>query len=255
MQKRAMFNRSVFHPFRSRALHRRAARALVLASILPGAIITPAWAADALRGQSPKEVRDLITEQVRQRVAHLPGNPVIEVDANDVSRHPACDALRVASLANTQLRSRLSVRVDCEGPSRWAAYIPVRLAVNGSYVSTARVVQAGERLGPGQLTLQQGDLIGLPDDTVFRLQDAVGHTAAVRLRAGQPVRAGSLRPPGMITHGQKVRVIVNGSGFVASSEGEALGSAAPGETLRVRTPSGQIISGVVTPEGTVEISM
>jgi flagella basal body P-ring formation protein FlgA len=52
-----------------------------------------------------------------------------------------------------------------------------------------------------------------------------------------------------------VHLIVQGRGFTVSSEGEALGKAAPGERLQVRTPSGQVVTGVVNAAGQVEVGM
>lgn len=205
--------------------------------------------------QNSEPVQLLVKEALQRRTAHLPGTATIKVDAEGVSRFPACSSLHIPAASRARLRPKMSVRIECQAPQRWATYVAATVAVHGSYVITSRTVQAGQKLDRSNLALQQGELIGLPSDTLFRLDEAVGQTAARRLRAGQPVQIASLRRADMIAHGQKVRVVVQGNGFTAASEAESLGSAVPGAPLRVRTASGKIITGIVTEGGTVEITM
>ncbi|MGN9493376.1 flagellar basal body P-ring formation chaperone FlgA, partial [Escherichia coli] len=58
-----------------------------------------------------------------------------------------------------------------------------------------------------------------------------------------------------VTAGTTVRVIANGAGFSISTAGSALANAAPGQAVRVKTESGQIVTAVVKDAGTVEIPL
>jgi len=57
----------------------------------------------------------------------------------------------------------------------------------------------------------------------------------------------------LIRSGQTVKLISSGPGFTASGEGKAVNNAAEGQVAQVRVPSGQTISGIVLPDGTVEV--
>ncbi len=55
--------------------------------------------------------------------------------------------------------------------------------------------------------------------------------------------------------GQSVHVVADGAGFAISADGSAMNNAAPGQQVRVKTASGQIITGIVKDSQTVEIRM
>jgi flagella basal body P-ring formation protein FlgA len=74
------------------------------------------------------------------------------------------------------------------------------------------------------------------------------------LAAGQPVLIDMLILPDVIQAGKKIRVRSAGSGFDVSQEGVALNSAAPGETVKARMPSGRIVHGTATRDGQVAVS-
>jgi flagella basal body P-ring formation protein FlgA len=62
-----------------------------------------------------------------------------------------------------------------------------------------------------------------------------------------------LRAPTVIRAGQVVRMVAKGQGFQVTSEGRALSTANLGQTVSVRTSSGQVVSGVAQENGVVEI--
>jgi len=56
-----------------------------------------------------------------------------------------------------------------------------------------------------------------------------------------------------IRQGQQVMLVAQGAGFKVSSEGTAMGNAATGQVVSVKTRSGQIIKGIAKGEGVVEV--
>jgi flagella basal body P-ring formation protein FlgA len=57
----------------------------------------------------------------------------------------------------------------------------------------------------------------------------------------------------VIKAGAKVRLQVGTTTFTVSQEGIALNTAAPGELVRVKTPSGRIVQGTARQDGTVDV--
>jgi flagella basal body P-ring formation protein FlgA len=51
-----------------------------------------------------------------------------------------------------------------------------------------------------------------------------------------------------------VRVVSTGAGFSVSAEARAIGTAADGQVVQVRTPAGAILSGVAHAGGLVEVA-
>jgi len=64
------------------------------------------------------------------------------------------------------------------------------------------------------------------------------------LAAGAPLRNALLRPPLVVQQGHTTRLVLNGPGFSIQSEGQALANASRGDRVRVKTLSGQVVSGV-----------
>ena len=107
---------------------------------------------------------------------------------------------------------------------------------------------------PADLAPRDGDLVALPGRD-HRPDTVAGMTAAYRITAGQPIKGAALRNAQSVVRGSNVRINAVGKGFMVSSEGQALDNAAPGATVQVRMPSGQVVSGVVRNAGLVEMHL
>src|SRR5690606_25295811 len=154
-------------------------------------------------------------DYLRGQLAALPGTPAITLDPIDAARHPACAELLPFLPSALRPRARMTVGVRCAAPQSWTLYVQATVSVPGQYYVAARS----------------------------------------RIAAGQTIRASALRSAEAVTRGQQVRITAQGRGFVVSGEGEALGDAPPGAAVQVRTPSGQIVSGIVRSATLVEVTL
>lgn len=75
------------------------------------------------------------------------------------------------------------------------------------------------------------------------------------LAPGQAIQLNMLRQAWRIKAGQRVQVVANGDGFSVNAEGKALNNAAVAQNARVRMLSGQIVSGIVDPDGNILINL
>jgi flagella basal body P-ring formation protein FlgA len=64
-----------------------------------------------------------------------------------------------------------------------------------------------------------------------------------------------LRQAWRIKAGQKVQVIAQGDGFSVNGEGQAMNNASVAQSARVRMASGQVVSGMVGPDGNILINL
>jgi flagella basal body P-ring formation protein FlgA len=62
-----------------------------------------------------------------------------------------------------------------------------------------------------------------------------------------------LRAPYAVRQGQIVKIQVERQGFKINADGQALNNAAEGQAVQVKTSSNQVVSGIVQPDGTVNI--
>ncbi|MFC4274287.1 flagellar basal body P-ring formation chaperone FlgA [Achromobacter aloeverae] len=239
----------------SRFFSRFVIRLVLAASTALPLAVSAQQAATAVQPQDPAAVLSVADDYLRQQLASISPNPTIKFDEIHTDRLQACDDLAAFMSAGARPRSRMSVGVRCAAPKPWSIYVQASISVPGQYVVAARTINAGEPITPDAMAPRDGDLVNLPPGAVTDAQSIVGMTASYRIASGQPIKLTSLRSIGTIQRGQTVRINAHGRGFTVSSEGVAMESAAPGSTVQVRTPSGQIVSGIVQRTGSVEVPL
>lgn len=207
-----------------------------------------------LRAAEFDPVLDTAERYARQQTRGLPGKVTIAVGKLDTSRLPPCTAHEAYAPPGTRMSGRTHVGVRCLGPGIWSVLVPVQISVTGEYVTTARPLMAGQLVQPADLLTSSGDLSALPTGVVTNPANAIGKTLRNSLGAGQPLRSDQLLAPLVIHQGQSVRVISQGAGFAVSGEGKAINNAAEGQIAQVRLSSGQTVSGIAKPDGSIEIN-
>lgn len=196
--------------------------------------------------------------QAASRHAHLlaagqEGRTEITTGPLDTSRLPECTRLESYTPPGSRPIGRTHVGVRCLAPHPWSILVPVRIAVIGTYLATARALVAGQAIQAGDLQTLTGDIAALPAGTLTDPARAIGKTMRYSLGPGQTLRRNQIQAPFVVRQGQRVRVVTRGSGFVASAEGTALNNAAEGDVARVRTDNRQTLSGTAQPDGTIEV--
>lgn len=200
-------------------------------------------------------IRRTATAFLQQQTLGLPGKVTIAVAQPFARGLAVCGTLEPFQPAGARLWGRTTVGVRCAGEHPWTVYLQAKIAIEATYYVAARQIAPGEALGAADLTARDGDLTVLPQAVITDPAQAVGAFALARIGAGLPLRTDMLRSAAAVTAGTTVRVIANGAGFSISTAGSALANAAPGQAVRVKTESGQIVTAVVKDAGTVEIPL
>ncbi len=144
------------------------------------------------------------------------------------------------------------VGVRCMEP-RWTLYVPVRVQVEGTYLTTARPLSAGTVMGPADWTAMTGDVAAQPAGVLRTPEQANGATLRIAVAAGAPLRADQLLIAQAVQRGQKVRVVYRAEGFEVANEGVALTAAVEGQNVQVRLAGGKVVQGVARDGGVVEV--
>ncbi|WP_158907263.1 flagellar basal body P-ring formation chaperone FlgA [Burkholderia sp. L27(2015)] len=205
--------------------------------------------------QNNEAIRVAAEQFLRQQAAGLPGQVVITVKPAAPSGLAQCASLEPFLPPGARVWGRTTVGMRCVGDHPWTLYLQARVAVNGSYYVASRDIAPGQSISQADIEARQTDLTNMPRSLVTDLSQVVGTAAQSRITAGMPLRTDLLRTVNAVKFDQPVKLVAQGAGFSISSEGRALGNAAPGESVQVRTGSGQIVSGVVRDGGTVEVPM
>ena len=193
--------------------------------------------------QDPAALQAHAERYLKIQTASQPGKVSIQVKPPRVDL-PACAALEAFQPVGGRRIGKISVGVRCLAPTPWTVYLSAQVSVVGPYAVTLQALPANHVLSAADFTLHEGDLGSLPADVVTHMDDMLGYRTISGLAAGAPLRTALLRPPLVVQQGQTTRVVLNGPGFSVQSEGQALANASRGDRVRVKTRSGQVISGV-----------
>lgn len=187
------------------------------------------------------------------QTAGLPGKVSISINTPTSGALPACDAAEPFLPNGARLWGRVSVGIRCNAERPWTRYVQAYIAVVANYYVATRQINAGDTLAATDFTLREGDLSKLPHNVITNPSQLEGVVAINRIASGAPLRTEQLRGTIAIRSGQNVKVLTQGTGFVASTEGRAMSNAAVGATVQVKTSGGRLVSGIARENGTVEL--
>ena len=223
----------------------------VLAMFLAVAVLAPAAHSAAplpLSGYA----RPVIEQFLVSQTAGLPGRVRISIDTPLSGDLPPCDALEPFLPSGSRLWGRVSVGVRCNASQPWTRYVQAYIAVIGTYHVATRQIEAGQILFPADTAAREADLTTLPASVIVDSTQLGGMVALNRITLGAPIRRELLRGMSIVQQGQTIKVATRGPGFVVSTEGKAMTSAATGALLQVKIQGGQLISGIVRQDGSIE---
>lgn len=123
-------------------------------------------------------------------------------------------------------------------------------AVLAQSVQPVRAIRAQKVLGRDDLTLVDEAVPG----AVSAIEDAVGKEAKVTLYPGRPVLLAQLGAPALVERNALVRINYARGPLRIVTDGRALDRAGVGEPVRVMNlASRQTVTGIVAPDGSVEV--
>lgn len=208
----------------------------------------------SIEHESAQRIRGEVESFLVREARGLPGEIQIQVGAVDARvRLARCAFLQTFFPAGSRAWASTTVGVRCPGKTPWTIYVPARVSVIAPFLVAARGLDPGQSVTQADLLFRNGDLTNLPAGTLTDPSQAKGRIAARRVAAGQPLQQSMLRAEKVVRNGQIIGLIAQGEGFRISTEGRAMGDAAEGSLVHVRTANGKIISGIVRAGPLVEV--
>lgn len=205
--------------------------------------------------QSAAVITNTVIEFLGQQASNYPGSAHITVDTPRLQRHPACRDLQAFLPGSQRLRARMSIGVRCMAPTPWTARVQATLAIHGFFYVPNRTLDPGETISLDDIIAREGDILSLGRGVIVDPSQLIDHVVTRRIPAGTPIKANSLRSPMSVERGQMVRTQARGAGFVVTGEAQTLEGGSPGEQIRVRTTSGQVITATVLDAHTVQVML
>jgi flagella basal body P-ring formation protein FlgA len=243
-------------PNRSSTLS-RAARTALSAALALGCAGVLAQAQEA-------DLSEALVSQVREmassaRAAEGPARTRMQIEVGRLDprlRLAPCEQVQPYLPAGFRAWGRTRVGLRCvRGPVAWNVYVPLQVKVFGPALVASHALSAGQRVTEGDLVQAEVDLA---EDNSPALRDAsaaVGRNLSRAVMAGASVRESFLRARQWFVAGETVSLVAQGAGFAVQGSGQAMSAGLEGASVRVRTESGRIVSGVAVGERRVEVPL
>lgn len=228
---------------------------LLFALLLAAPLAQAAVPASTGTRQDGAALRKVAEQFLQTQSAGLPGKVTVKIGAVDPRLSlAACPAPEAFQQPGARPWGKTTVGVRCTAPV-WTIFLQAQVSVLADYVTAAVPLAQGQAIDAGQLATMQGDIAAMPNGIVTDMAQAIGRTPTVSLPAGTPLRLDSLKSRPVVQQNQAVRIVSRGENFSVSGEGKAIGNAAEGQVVQVRTPRGAIVSGTARLGGIVEVAL
>jgi flagella basal body P-ring formation protein FlgA len=251
----AMLSIALLAPLARVAPRRLAWCALVVCGLVAAAL--PANAdepAAALPADLAEQVRELAHDK-----AASGGAARIEVTVGQLDprlRLAPCERIEPYLPANVRLWGKTRIGLRCkEGRTAWNVYLPIVVKVWGRALVVPAGAAAGAVLAERDLAEAEVDLAEEFTAAVVDPRLVVGRTLAQALRPGQAVRQAHIKSRQWFAAGETVKVVAVGNGFALEGVGQAITNGIEGQPARVRTETGQVVTGSPVGERRLELAL
>ncbi len=205
----------------------------------------------ALKSVQSQAIAQVVSPQDQPRRIH------IEVGAPDSRLQlSACSKTEPYILGGVRLAGPTRIGLKCvEGTTAWSISVPVTIRVYGRALVAVNHIMAGAPLTAQNVALGEVDLVSDTSPALTDIQAIEGRTLARSMSAGQGLRLAHLKPRQWFSAGDTVKLLASGNGFLIASQGQALSPGIDGQSVRVRTEGGRIVSGTAVADRQVSLDM
>jgi flagella basal body P-ring formation protein FlgA len=157
--------------------------------------------------------------------------------------------------SGARLWGRSSLGLRCVDGATWTVMLPVVVTAWGRAIVAANPLMAGAVLAANDLREGEVELTREGAGVTRDAQTLAGRTLLRGLQPGQAVRIDMVRATPVVQAGDPVRLRILGAGFIVTSSGQAMNTAADGQSVRVRTELGKVLTGVAREGRQVEVAL
>ena len=227
-------------------------------------------AVDAVLVQQVRELALHATQQTASAQVQIAGDPAAQSAATDRPlrfdvqigtldprlRLAPCQRIEPYLPLGMRLWGKARIGLRCaQGVKPWNVFLPITVRVYGQALVAAVPLPAGATLRETDLRLAEVDYAEDNAAVVTQPALAVGRMLARPLIAGQGLRQTDLKARMWFAAGDSVKVLASGPGFSVSGTGQALTPGIEGQSARVRTDNGQVVTGMPVGTRVVELSL
>jgi len=212
-------------------------------------LATTVWAGER---QNHAQIKDIAFAYIQAQTLSLPGKVSIQMqDIDSRTSLAACVKLEAFMPSGSQLMGKSVIGVRCNEKPGWTIFVQANIRIAVDMLVANRPLAQNTVLSARDISLQQGEMTR-PDILTDPAQ-AIGKILKFGIGAGQVLRLDMMRAPYVVEQGKSTEVRIHNAIFSVSASGQALNAATEGQSVQVRMASGQVISGIATSDGSVDV--
>lgn len=232
-------------------------RALLPATLALCGAMAQAQVASAPSGVDAASLQAFLSRQV-EAAALRDGFTRFEIQLgalDALASAPPCQRAEAFLPSTARTWGRSAVGVRCLEGARWSLLVPATITVWGRAVVAQAPLAPGAMLQAQDLHEQEADLTREGPAAAREAAPLVGRTLTRAVAAGQVLRADATRAPLAVQAGDTVRIRIGAPGFAITASGQALASASAGQSVRVRTELGRVLTGTAREDRMVDVAL
>jgi flagella basal body P-ring formation protein FlgA len=206
------------------------------------------------QNQNVDTLMSKVTAHLQQKFGG-PTNALVKVFPPETELNLAsCNKLDITVPGGpSSLNGNIRVGVKCLQSNGWTIFLSANVQQKKTYFVTNRQIPYGEILKAEDLVPAQDFPDNIPMDAVFDLRQAVGRGVVEIVEKNTAILSRHFSNQSVISNGQAVKVLIQGTGFKVTSDGKALGNAGVGQFVKIKLNSGQVVTAVAKTQGFAEI--
>ena len=209
------------------------------------------------RAQSLDVIQHFVEREATASASAAAGVPVrVEVQVGEPENrygHAPCARAEPFLSPGVKLWGHARVGVRCVEGADWSTQWPVMVRVYGTALVAVHSLVAGQPIAATDLRSTEIEWPRAPQGVATTLAQLDARVPTRPIIAGQPIPLDALRAEMAVGQGDTVKVVANGDGFSIETEGTAMNGAADGQSVRVRTESGRVLTGTARGGRVVEV--
>jgi flagella basal body P-ring formation protein FlgA len=230
---------------------RRMGRLLLAIFLLSAARVSLAQPAELAAA-----ARRFVEQEAARTLAATGGQGRIEVAVGQLDGRVTlapCARTEFFVPGGTRLWGRARIGLRCVQGANWSVLLPVDVRIHGPALVAARHLAALQPIGADDVHVAEVEWTREAHGVVTDAAQLENRVPTRPIAPGQPIPVAALRAPQAVSQGDAVKVVGTGRGFSVSTAAVALAAAQDGQTVRVRTEGGRVLTGTARTGRIVEV--
>lgn len=166
----------------------------------------------------------------------------------------ACAHVEPFVPSGVRLWGRAHIGLRCVEGARWSVLLPVTVRVFGPAWVATQPLAPQTQPEVSNLAQQEVEWSREVQGVVTELTQLEGRVLTRPIGIGQAIPLAALRAQQVIQQGDPVKLVGQGRGFAVSADAIALSSAVDGQSVRVKTESGRVVTGTARSGRRVDVA-